>query len=96
LGSHPAVLAPTDDGGFWALGLTQQALPVLDGLFDGLPWSSPQTATATTERLRARGLSVAMGPCWWDVDVAADLARLKREVSAESAPETHRALGGQP
>jgi rSAM/selenodomain-associated transferase 1 len=94
LGSHPAVLAPTDDGGFWALGLTRQALPVLDGLLAGLPWSSPETARATEERLRSRGLPVGLGPRWWDVDVGEDLARFAREVPREDAPETHRELGG--
>jgi rSAM/selenodomain-associated transferase 1 len=92
LAEAPAVLAPTDDGGFWALGLTRQALPALDGLFDDLPWSSPDTAQATLARLRQRGLPPALGPGWWDIDVQEDLRRFSREVPPGDAPETHAAL----
>jgi rSAM/selenodomain-associated transferase 1 len=85
---HSAVLGPTDDGGFWTLGLRE--CPV--GLLAGLPWSSPRTAAATRERLRDRGLSVREIAPWWDVDTGSDLARWRREIPRERAPFTHAAL----
>jgi len=85
---HPAALGPTEDGGFWGLGL--QACP--PGLFAGVPWSTPRTARATRDRLRARGIAVADLPSWWDVDTATDLLRWRREIPRSRAPFTHAAL----
>lgn len=83
-----SVLCPTEDGGFWALGLTR----CWEGLLQGLPWSTPQTAEATRQRLLTHGFEVSTGPGWWDVDTASDLERLRREVAPDAAPESHRVL----
>lgn len=91
LGHHDAVLGPTDDGGFYLLGLAR--LP--PGLLDGLPWSSAETRARTEDRLAAAGLSLARAPAWFDVDEPADLARLRAHLAAhpEAAPRTRVALG---
>lgn len=83
-----AALGPTDDGGFWGLGLHTCS----DGLLLGLPWSTPRAAAATADRLRASGHEVRMAPGWWDVDVAADLERLRRQIARTDAPATHAIL----
>jgi uncharacterized protein len=64
-----AVLAPAEDGGWWALALRNprhaQALRVVS-------MSTPDTARWTAEALRARGLRLRYGPVLRDVDTAAD------------------------
>lgn len=63
-----AVLGPTDDGGYWTLGL---AAPD-PRAFDGVPMSSSATAAAQRTRLRELGLRVAeLGPLR-DVDTFDD------------------------
>lgn len=86
-----AVLGPTDDGGFYLLGL--RTCP--PALLDGLPWSVPTTFAATHARLEERGLTVRTLEPWFDVDRLEDLERLRRamELGAIDAPATARALG---
>ncbi len=66
------VLGPSDDGGFWVLGLSRCE----EGLLDGLPWSDPATHARTRERLVAAGHDPVDVPGTWDVDRANDLSRL--------------------
>lgn len=66
------VLGPSDDGGFWVLGLSRCD----SGLLDGLPWSAPTTYARTWERLVAQGHDPLAVPGAWDVDRADDLPRL--------------------
>lgn len=91
LTSADAVIGPSDDGGFYLLGL-RRCTP---GLLADLPWSAPDTHDRTIERLRAHGLSVAELAPWFDVDEADDLARLHGllDTGAIVAPATRRVLG---
>jgi len=59
-----AVLGPTDDDGYWALGL-RQANP---RAVVGVPMSSPLTLGAQRDRLVGLGLTVAELPALRDVD----------------------------
>lgn len=88
--THDAVLGPTDDGGFYLIGLRRGA----PGLLAGLPWSRSDTLVSTEARLRQTGLSVSLAAPWFDVDVPEDLTRLSRLVlnGEIRAPETARAL----
>jgi len=63
-----AVFGPTEDAGYWALGLR---LPVV-GVFAGVPMSDPSTERVQRERLSALGLRVAELPRLRDVDTIAD------------------------
>ncbi len=92
-----AVLVPADDGGFTLLGL-RRCRP---GLLRGLPWSSPETLSATEGRLRAWGLKVVRVGGHYDVDGPADLARLRVEllegtVQARHTQEVLRTLSVAP
>lgn len=91
LDEHDAVLGPSEDGGFWTIGL-RRCPP--GRLLDGLPWSAPETFARTLERLRSRGLTVALAPTWFDVDEERDLARLALllERGGLLAPATRAAL----
>lgn len=72
LADLPAVIGPSDDGGFWLLGLSS----VPEGLLKGLPWSAQRTRAATVQRLRARVGEVAFAADRFDVDVVDDMTRL--------------------
>ena len=63
-----AVLGPTPDGGYWAIGLAT-ADPAV---FDGVPMSSARTAAAQRARLHELGLVTAELPALRDVDDYAD------------------------
>ena len=90
LGHHQAVLGPTADGGFYLLGLDGCE----PGLLADLPWSRSDTLARTEERLRNRGLTVALVEPWFDVDAPEDLARLARAIAAGEvcAPASARML----
>jgi rSAM/selenodomain-associated transferase 1 len=70
------VLGPTDDGGYYLVGLRQPC----PALFDAIPWSTSGVMEATLERARAEGLRVELLPSWWDLDTIAELDRLRAEL----------------
>ncbi|MEA2142355.1 MAG: uncharacterized protein QOI64_785 [Solirubrobacteraceae bacterium] len=63
-----AVLGPTPDGGYWAIGLAA-ADP---SAFHGVPMSTPQTGAAQRARLEELGLHTAMLEALRDVDTFDD------------------------
>lgn len=65
----PAVLGPARDGGYYLLGLTRR----VDGIFDGIAWSTPDVLAATLDRFRAAGIVPAMLEALADVDEVDDL-----------------------
>jgi hypothetical protein len=76
------VLGPTDDGGYYLIGV-RAARP---GLFEGMPWSTPRVLEETLRRAAAAGLRPVCLPPWFDVDTPADLARLRQSVLRQRAP----------
>ncbi len=84
-------LGPSDDGGYYLVGLRHPA----PTLFTGVAWSTPLVMAQTMERARAAGLTVGLLPSWYDVDTAADLVRLRAELSLlppAALPNTRRVL----
>ncbi|HVG45629.1 MAG TPA: TIGR04282 family arsenosugar biosynthesis glycosyltransferase [Longimicrobium sp.] len=69
LDSHPAVVGPAADGGYYLLGLRG----MVPGVFDGIAWSTDGVLAATLARLAAAGCAPALLEPLRDVDVAADL-----------------------
>lgn len=78
--SHGAdvVLGPAFDGGYYLLGLRRLADALL--VFEDIPWSTPDVARATTEKVEALGLRLARLEEKEDVD---DLPAYRRAVAAE-------------
>jgi rSAM/selenodomain-associated transferase 1 len=93
-GRPEVVLGPTEDGGYYLIGLTQPA-PML---FDGIAWSTARVLAQTEARAAAAGLPVVRLDSWFDVDVPADLERLRRSLAGpegDLAPRTRLRLVGR-
>jgi len=86
------VLGPSEDGGYYLIGL-RQAWPEL---FDGIAWSTSTVLADTTARAERLRLRVARLPLWYDVDTPDDLARLRADLvrGEVSASATSRLLRG--
>ena len=95
-GRDAVVLGPTDDGGYYLIGLArpQRGDPVPD-LFSGIRWSSAWTRADTVAAAQRCGLRVELLEPWRDVDDAADLSALRTLLAggaAGRAPATAAAL----
>lgn len=71
------VIGPSDDGGYYLIGVRAPQ----PSLFDAMPWSTPAVLPETLRRARAAGLRTACLPEWFDVDTPADLARLEASLA---------------
>ena len=78
------VVGPTDDGGYYAIGLRRYAWPRARRLFEEMPWSTPRVLDITRRRARKLDLCHVELPTWYDVDEPADLERLGRDVETGS------------
>lgn len=80
-----AVLGPTADGGYYAVGLRSAAWPAAAEIFRDVPWSTPEVLEATEARARRSGLVVRRLPSWYDVDEPHELGRLREDLEEGSA-----------
>ncbi len=71
---HPISLSPTDDGGYWSLGVSGDV--PLGRMLKGVPWSSGREAEETLRRAEDMGYHGVLGKGWDDVDRPEDLRRL--------------------
>jgi rSAM/selenodomain-associated transferase 2/rSAM/selenodomain-associated transferase 1 len=85
-----AVIGPSEDGGFYLLGLRK--CPT--GLLSGIQWSAPTTCLETIAKLQAAGLTIYILDDWFDVDTAQALERLDALLTAKQieAPKTKHFL----
>ncbi len=82
LQTHPLVLGPSEDGGYYLIGLAgREAL--VPAFTPGIPWGSTEVAAVTREHLRVAGLEWAELAEGWDVDRAGDLERLASLLDGE-------------
>jgi len=70
------VLGPATDGGYYLIGLKHPHRQ----LFRDIDWSTERVYQQTTERAASIGLEVVTLPAWYDVDDAASLGWLFREL----------------
>jgi len=89
------VLGPSDDGGYYLIGLKQNHRQ----LFEGIDWSTDRVLEQTVQRAAELKLPVELLPTGYDVDDRATLKRLCQELLGEEAtstsdiaPETRRFL----
>ncbi|HKC00617.1 MAG TPA: TIGR04282 family arsenosugar biosynthesis glycosyltransferase [Terriglobales bacterium] len=86
LSRHDVVVGPTHDGGFYLVG----AKASHPGLFDGDSMGTKSALEALLARARALQLSIGFTDPFYDIDIAADLARLatELELAPSRAPRT--------
>jgi glycosyltransferase A (GT-A) superfamily protein (DUF2064 family) len=88
---HDVVLGPAEDGGYYLIGLKWRQ----PRLFEAIAWSTGRVLAQTLERADSFGLRVHLLPPWYDIDTAADLARLRvylETVPPEICPATRQLL----
>ena len=73
---NDVVLGPTEDGGYYLIGLRRSH----PALFEHMAWSTSQVLPETKRRAKARRLTVACTDCWYDVDTPGDLTRLRQSL----------------
>ncbi len=83
-------LGPGHDGGYYLIGMKR----LHPDLFQGIAWSTDQVIPQTLSICRHLGLSVHQLAEWYDVDVEADLACLRRDLARNptAAPHTRAFL----
>jgi rSAM/selenodomain-associated transferase 1 len=64
------VLGPSQDGGYYLIGLSQW----IPQFFEGIPWSTEKVFEVTLQKIHDLGLACEVLPQWFDVD---DLKHLK-------------------
>ena len=69
------VLGPAADGGYYLIGA---ALPAPE-MLTGIPWGTDRVLDSTLAALARAGVRVSLLPRWHDVDVPADLDRLRAD-----------------
>lgn len=75
------VLGPTEDGGYYLIGLRA----VYRELFLDMPWSTAAVVPETRRRAEALGLNIAWLPSWFDIDTAEELQRLQTMLAQTAA-----------
>ena len=72
------VLGGSDDGGYYLIGIKR----LHHRLFEHIDWSTERVFAQTLQRASEIGLPAELLPSWYDVDDAATLERLRRELAA--------------
>ena len=92
LDEHDAVMGPTDDGGYYLIGLAA----VLPPLFEGIDWGSSSVADQTRRAARSAGIGLVELEPWYDLDRPEDLARADvdlRNVDSSRCPRAASLAG---
>ena len=76
------VLGPSEDGGYYLIGFNK----LHRALFENIQWSTSRVLQQTRARAQESGIRVHLLPAWYDVDDAATLRRLCRELFAAKVP----------
>jgi rSAM/selenodomain-associated transferase 1 len=83
LNSYRCVLGPSDDGGYYMIGLNSK----LNNLFDGIEWSTNIVFKKTIERLEKENKSYFVMEKLIDIDTQEDLKKWKKKkISTVSNP----------
>jgi rSAM/selenodomain-associated transferase 1 len=92
------VIAPSLDGGYYAVGVRGAIPPI----FTAIRWGTHNVFDATIERLQGADIPYALGPAWYDVDRWADvlllaahlrmLARTRQRPGTSPCPATESVL----
>lgn len=76
LDDHDLVLGPSEDGGYYLVGVKRHQPDV----FIGITWSTSRVLSQTLSKASDLGLQVALLPEWYDIDTWEDFVRLEAEL----------------
>ena len=76
LQNHEAVIGPSEDGGYYALGFSRQGF--LPAVFQGIAWSTDKVFAQTLSCFQAHQKNLLRLPAWYDVDTLEDLNNFHR------------------
>lgn len=65
------VIGPTEDGGYYLVGVSDNIPP----LFDGIAWGTNRVFDETLKRVKYLKLRFSLLPVWYDIDVPEDMDR---------------------
>ena len=91
LDNSDLVLGPTDDGGYYIVGLKQ----FQGEIFENIVWSTDQVLSQTLQIAKQHDLSYHNLPSWYDVDTVDGLFKLQAELNElppDSLPNTRTFL----
>jgi uncharacterized protein len=80
LDRHEIVLGPSEDGGYYLIGLRT----IVPEMFYDVPWGTGEVLAKTVNRISGR--SYMLLEPYFDVDLPDDLVRLKKELDALNRP----------
>jgi rSAM/selenodomain-associated transferase 1 len=80
-GISNAVIGPSNDGGYYLIGLSQPA----EGLFVDIPWGTNRVFGRTLEKLKELSIPFHVLPYWDDVDTPDDLQALQLRIQQQPA-----------
>ncbi|MGY8770421.1 MAG: TIGR04282 family arsenosugar biosynthesis glycosyltransferase [Pirellulales bacterium] len=83
LNQADVVIGPSDDGGYYLIGMSQLHSEV----FDDIPWSTETVFDATVQRLDQHAIPFRELPMWYDIDTQQDLIRLCIQLRSLDTPE---------
>lgn len=89
VGTHDAAVVPAADGGYVAIAVHANALP----LFGRLSWGTPEVLSQTLRAAERSGLRLHVTPSTYDLDEIADLRRLWVDSPAVLPTNTLAQLG---
>lgn len=84
LDTHDVVLGPSEDGGYYLIGLRRPD----ERLFAGIDWGTASVLAQTLAAIDRAHLTCAQIAPWFDVDTRDDLARVSAESRAGAALHT--------
>ena len=88
-GPSDVVLGPCEDGGYYLIGLKRPQ----PRLLRDVQMSTPNVVRDTLALAEQLGLLVTLLPPWYDVDTAAELARLRVELAGLATTTAHHTWG---
>ena len=77
LEKHDLVFGPSEDGGYYMVGLTSNHPEI----FEGVAWSTPKVMGQTIAIAKETNLRYTLTPSWYDVDTEADIERLRGDMA---------------
>ena len=96
LTEQTVVIGPSQDGGYYLIGLVKPASGTIPDLFTEIRWSTQFAFSDTVAAARQARIRVALAPPWYDIDNKEGLATLIRDLADANhkAPNTSLALRG--